>query len=385
MVQIKPSVGRTAAVLFCVLAVLALAYLFFGHLFSPLLPFIISYAIAFSLQDVTNYFEKRFRVPRKLSAAVLVILVSGIFFLICALIVKRAYEELTVLAQSVKSFIDSLRDDPRLAGEWIERINDAVPFFDVREQLTDIWLNIDSRLQQLLGVLAEKLSGAVLPFLGGVITVLPNAFLAIFVIITASYYMTVDFGRINSFLLSLFPQKIRSHMKNAYFDAKRTVFRFLKAYGIILLITFAQLFAGFLLLDVKYAFLVAVLTALVDILPVLGTGTVLVPWSIWLFATGNYTKAAGLLVLYVVISVIRQVIEPKIVGKYIGLYPLATLFSMYLGLKLAGLAGLLLFPLAAMVIKGVAERKGAQGEAFSSNEKDTDAVSHSNGPPEGSG
>ena len=196
MVQIKPSVGRIAAVLFCVLAVLALAYLFFGHLFSPLLPFIISYAIAFSLQGVTNYFEKRFRVPRKLSAAVLVILVSGIFFLICALIVKRAYEELTVLAQSVKSFIDSLRDDPRLAGEWIERINDAVPFFDVREQLTDIWLNIDSRLQQLLGVLAEKLSGAVLPFLGGVITVLPNAFLAIFVIITASYYMTVDFGRI---------------------------------------------------------------------------------------------------------------------------------------------------------------------------------------------
>ena len=155
MVQIKPSVGRTAAVLFCVLAVLALAYLFFGHLFSPLLPFIISYAIAFSLQGVTDFFEKRFRVPRKLSAAVLVILVSGIFFLICALIVKRTYEELTVLAQSVKSFIDSLRDDPRLAGEWIDRINDAVPFFDVREQLTDIWLNIDSRLQQLLGAVDE--------------------------------------------------------------------------------------------------------------------------------------------------------------------------------------------------------------------------------------
>lgn len=92
----------------------------------------------------------------------------------------------------------------------------------------------------------------------------------------------------------------------------------------------------------------------------LGTGTVLVPWSVWLFAAGEYPRAVGLLVLYLIISVLRQILEPKIVGKYIGLYPLATLFSMYVGLKLMGVLGLLLFPLGVMVGKSVLDRRSAE-------------------------
>ena len=95
----------------------------------------------------------------------------------------------------------------------------------------------------------------------------------------------------------------------------------------------------------------------------LGTGTVLVPWSVWLFAVGDYPRAVGLLVLYAIITVLRQILEPKIVGKYIGLYPLATLFSMYVGLKLMGVLGLLLFPLGVMVGKSVLDRRSAEKDA----------------------
>lgn len=161
---------------------------------------------------------------------------------------------------------------PDFARTWINRINDAFPFFDIEKPLTEFWLNMDTRLEQLLSVLAEKLSGAVIPLLGGILTVVPNAFLGIFIVIISSYYMATDFARINRFLLSLFPQKLRSDLKNAYGDAKQTVFKLLKAYSLIVVITFAQLFIGFLLLDVKYAFLIALLTAFVDILPVLGHG-----------------------------------------------------------------------------------------------------------------
>ncbi len=290
-------------------------------------------------------------------------LTSGLFFLLIYLIVARVYEELSALTVSVRNFIDSLRNDPDFARTWINRINDAFPFFDIEKPLTEFWLNMDTRLEQLLSVLAEKLSGAVIPLLGGILTVVPNAFLGIFIVIISSYYMATDFARINRFLLSLFPQKLRSDLKNAYGDAKQTVFKLLKAYSLIVVITFAQLFIGFLLLDVKYAFLIALLTAFVDILPVLGTGTVLVPWSVWLFAVGDYPRAVGLLVLYAIITVLRQILEPKIVGKYIGLYPLATLFSMYVGLKLMGVLGLLLFPLGVMVGKSVLDRRSAEKDA----------------------
>ncbi len=359
----KEGYKKIAVILFYLVVGLLFAYLFFKYLFSALLPFLIAYVIAFALQGVIAFLHNRLHFPKKLASLLLVTLTSGLFFLLIYLIVARVYEELSALTVSVRNFIDSLRNDPDFARTWINRINDAFPFFDIEKPLTEFWLNIDARLEQLLSVLAEKLSGAVIPLLGGILTVVPNAFLGIFIVIISSYYMATDFARINRFLLSLFPQKLRSDLKNAYGDAKQTVFKLLKAYSLIIVITFAQLFIGFLLLDVKYAFLIALLTAFVDILPVLGTGTVLVPWSVWLFAVGDYPRAVGLLVLYAIITVLRQILEPKIVGKYIGLYPLATLFSMYVGLKLMGVLGLLLFPLGVMVGKSVLDRRSAEKDA----------------------
>jgi predicted PurR-regulated permease PerM len=125
----------------------------------------------------------------------------------------------------------------------------------------------------------------------------------------------------------------------------------LQGYILILLITFGELAIGFTLLRIDYSVLIAVAVALLDILPVVGTGTVLIPWSLISLLIGKIPQGIGLLVLYITITVVRNIIEPRIIGARIGLHPLATLIFMYLGLHLFGVIGMLLLPLIIILLK----------------------------------
>ena len=118
---------------------------------------------------------------------------------------------------------------------------------------------------------------------------------------------------------------------------------------LLFLITFVELFVGFLILQVDYAFVLAILIAFVDFLPVLGTGAILAPWGIIALLTKNYFLGIGIIVLFVVMTVIRQIIEPKIVGKSLGVHPILTLIAIYLGYKLFGIVGMIFLPIAALV------------------------------------
>ena len=128
-----------------------------------------------------------------------------------------------------------------------------------------------------------------------------------------------------------------------------SVFKLLKGYAILMLMTFLELSAGFLILRVKYALLLSLLIAVIDILPVLGTGTVLIPWGIAEILFKNTGLGIGILVIYAVITVIRNFAEPKIIGRQIGINPLFTLLSMFIGIKLLGFAGVIIFPTALIV------------------------------------
>ena len=135
-------------------------------------------------------------------------------------------------------------------------------------------------------------------------------------------------------------------------DAMRDIFRrYIKAYGILLAMTFALLLVGFWTLRVEYAFLLAFLIALADLLPVIGVGTVLIPWGIVMLLQKQFYLGFGLLILYLVISLVRQVAEPKVLGKSLGLHPLLTLFATYVGFTLFGLLGMILAPVAALLAK----------------------------------
>ncbi|EQJ23470.1 AI-2E family transporter [Clostridioides difficile] len=140
------------------------------------------------------------------------------------------------------------------------------------------------------------------------------------------------------------------NIKNSSINA---LLKLLKAYAILLSVTFIELLIGLTILKVENAFTISVIIALVDILPVLGTGSILTPWMIISLINGNINLAIGLLILYIIITVVRQILEPKVVGHQIGLYPLITLMCMFVGAQLFGIAGLFGFPIAATIIKNL--------------------------------
>ena len=169
--------------------------------------------------------------------------------------------------------------------------------------------------------------------------------------IVSSFFFTIDYYKISDFLIEQFSGERKKIVLNLKDNVLGTLGKFIRAYAAIISITFLELSFGFFILGIPNAFLFGALIAFIDILPILGTGAVLLPWSIISFILGNAKLGFGMLILYIIITAVRQTIEPKIVGQQIGLHPIITLILMFVGAQLMGVLGLLLLPVIATIIK----------------------------------
>ena len=132
--------------------------------------------------------------------------------------------------------------------------------------------------------------------------------------------------------------------------AKTALLQYIRSYALILSITFAEIYLGLWILGVKRPFIIAMLIAVFDILPAVGTGGIIIPWGIIAIALGDFFLGIGLLALYLIVTVVRNTLEPKIVGEQVGLHPVATLMAMFLGSKIMGIVGLFGFPIALVIL-----------------------------------
>ena len=170
------------------------------------------------------------------------------------------------------------------------------------------------------------------------------------------FYLALDGDRLLTGALSLLAPDSRERAREICDTTASALRAYLRAYGLLFLLTLVQLLIGFAIIGVRYAFLVAFLISILDLLPALGAAAVLVPWSALSFASGNVRTGAGLLVLAGVVTLTRQIAEPKIVGKSLGLHPLIALFAMYVGLELFGAAGLVIGPCACIIGKSIVQK-----------------------------
>lgn len=329
----------------------------FKYLLPAAYPFLIAYPVALLLNPLMRFLEKKLGLPKKVGGFLLVTMsVAGVFFLLY-LLINRAAEEVGRLADALSHLEwEDLRPLREKANDLLLKL----PWMDEGADLERFWQAAEERAGTLL---SDSVPGLRSTFgmLTGIFTGLLDFFLAFFVTVVACYYMTVDRAAIAAFAYRLFPKSMENSIKSFRKEVFGTVGKYLKAYGIIILITFTELFAAFTVLRIEYALLLAAVVALIDILPVLGTGSVLVPWAlVCLFVVGDVYTGAGLLISYVIITVIRQIIEPKIVGSYIGLHPLATLVAMFAGLKVFGIMGMLLLPMVVLVAKNLMAAKKAR-------------------------
>lgn len=186
---------------------------------------------------------------------------------------------------------------------------------------------------------------------------IPGMFIFFIVFLVAIYLFSFSLPAIKSSFLSLFDDSSREQVDLVLLNLRSSIFGFLRAQLALSVMTYLISLIGLLMLGVRYPLAIALLIVLVDILPILGTGSVLVPWALYLLATGDSSTGAGLLVLFLVITVFRRIIEPKVLGNAVGISALAALISLYAGFQLVGIVGVFLGPLV-VIIYMAARRAG---------------------------
>ncbi len=334
-----------------VLMVGGLAYFVLKYLSGALMPFLIAYAIAVVLHPVVDFITKKTKIPKWLAVVAVVLLAVGIVGVLVYLIINRIYSEVNSLYQTVSNIMSEMQNNPDYADEIIDKINGYIPFFDLTDELRDIWENLYEYIAVFAKDLVTNLDGVVIPVINAVLNTVPPVLIGTIVSIVALYYFVAQYHEINNAVISVLPKRVGEHAVAIKRQFVSAVFMFVRAYGVIMIITFMEVFVGLTVLGVKYAFLIALLTAVVDIMPILGTGAIMIPWGIVEIIMGNYFLGIGILVMYALITVIRQFLEPRIVGKSVGLHPLLALVSMYVGLKFFGVLGLFGFPIGLVIYK----------------------------------
>ena len=206
-------------------------------------------------------------------------------------------------------------------------------------------------VMQTVGNILSSIATRLPELAASLFSALPSALFFLIVSVVACFYFCTDGVSVTRGLCSLLPRQWQQKLPRIKENLRGVLRKYLKAYGLLLLLTFALLLVGFWILRVEYAFLLAFLIALADLLPVIGVGTILIPWGIVMLLQKQFYLGFGLLILYLTISLIRQVAEPKVLGKSLGLHPLLTLFATYVGFVLFGLLGMILAPVIALLAK----------------------------------
>lgn len=323
------------------LILLLMGYITVKYAIGYVSPFIFAFLVAYVLKGPSKFISEKLKIPRK-PVALLVVLVF--YATIGVLLSLLGVKIITVLIDIFSKFPSIYENQlqPFLI-ESFEGIEKTVYRLD--PALVDA---INQGFDQVIKSLGNLVTGAsvkIVTSVSGVATSLPAFLIKTLLMIISTFFIAGDYDKIQSFFMNQFsPNSSRVFVQIKSFVIE-TLFVCFRSYALIMSITAVELSIGLSIIGIPNAILIAILIAIFDILPVLGTGGVMIPWGVITLIQGNIALGISLLVLYVVITIIRNIIEPKIVGSQLGLHPIITLMSMFVGVKLIGFIGLFGFPI----------------------------------------
>lgn len=322
--------------------VIFMVYFFMKYIAVWTLPFIIGLVVAIILQRPVDFLTKKTKLPRTLWSIVLVLAVLLTLFALIGLVIWKLCEEAEGFASWLTGFIPDIQQTFTNISQWITSYTSNLPE------------GVKTSIQEAPGTIVEGLMGGLADFATGfaekILVQGSGILITVIFSVVASCYFTKDYRKITNFILKQLSEKNKKIVINAKNLFVTNILKMLRGYIIIMFITFLELFIGLSILGVEYTTILAAIIAVLDILPVIGTGAVLIPWGIISMLMGNFVLGIGLLILYLVIIIIRNVIEPRIIGQQVGLPPLVTLIAMYVGLKTFGVIGMMLFPVATIIL-----------------------------------
>ncbi|NLB40835.1 MAG: sporulation integral membrane protein YtvI [Clostridiales bacterium] len=330
-----------------ILVVLVTLYFVVTKMLLFFAPFLIAWLIASVIKKPVNWLQKKCQFSRGIATAislfVFVILAGGLI----GFLFYRLFMEVYDLASSsfyFQNLLNRIQELIDLGGNWYAGLPAEV-VSSIESSVENIFVRVGNTVTSWINSLSKAMLN--------VLTSLPQAILYTVITLVGAFFFCRDWDHITSFLYAQMPNKWYGKMREIKNDLLTALVGYLKALLVLVTISFFVVLTGYTILGVKYSLFLAIITAISDILPVLGPGTILIPGSIIHLINGNYYMAVGFIVLYVLVTIVRQFLEPRIVGGNIGLHPLITLLSMYLGFRFLGVIGLIFGPIFTIILKSL--------------------------------
>ena len=301
------------------------------------LPFVIGWIIAMIANPLVKFLEKRVKIVRKHSSMLIVVAVLALIITLLYFVITKLVSEAVGFVGDIPKYYESASVEVQKMLIQVERLLQFLP-----QSVSDSVNQFFGHIGEYLNLAVQKIASPTVTVAGNVVKSIPAALVYTIVTIFSSYLFIVDRDKILEFFKKYMPEGGSKYYKYLKKDIKHLVGGYFLAQFKIMFVIAVVLAVGLLVLRVDYALLIAVIVAFLDFLPVLGTGTILIPCAVIRLFSGDTAFAVGMFALYVLTQVLRRVIEPKIVGDTMGLDPLATLLFLYLGFKISGVAGMIL-------------------------------------------
>ncbi|MDK2803469.1 MAG: hypothetical protein PWR23_473 [Peptostreptococcaceae bacterium] len=301
------------------------------------MPFVIGWIIALIANPLVKFLENHVKIVRKHGSMIIIIFALTLVIGTGYLGISRIYKESITLIQNLPEIYTSLNLDIEKISHNFEGIYKLMP-----EEVQLSLSNIGEELSLGFAGVISDIGKPTFTAAGRFAKNIPSIFINIIITILAAYFFIVEKENITRGIKKFVSSDVLNVASDISNRLKVLVGGYFKAQFKIMGIVAVILFLGFLILDIDYSFLLALGIALLDFFPFFGTGAVLIPWTIFKVLTGDYRLAIGLFLIYIISQVVRQIVQPKVLGDTIGLNPLATLFFMFIGFKLGSVIGLVL-------------------------------------------
>ena len=310
------------------------------------MPFVIGWFLSFIASPLVVFLEKRLKIIKKLGSAIIIIAVLAACIGLIYLAVSRIWGEVSSLIQDFPSMYRDLEKGFRQIGERTSQIFELLPG-NVQEGLNTFAANLDETMSGIISSISEPTVAAA----GNFAKRIPSILISFIVTIISAYFFIADRENIILWAKKIFPKPIVERMTMVTDNLKYAVGGYFKAQFKIMAVVFAILLVGFGIMGVHFSVLLAIGIAFLDFLPFFGTGTALLPWALYELLTGDYRRVVALAVLYAVTQLVRQLIQPKLVGDSMGLNPLFTLVLLYAGYRAGGILWMILaVPIGLLVV-----------------------------------
>lgn len=305
-------------------------------LVSFFLPVLVGWLIARLAGPLARFLEKRLHIVRKHSSFGIIFGAIALIVLACYYIITWLWREAGEFVSHLPDYYDALTQGIEKIGTNLQGVGGHVPL-EMREKIAELTDTVIANLGQIV----SSLGGGTVEAAGTVAGKIPSLIISFIFVLLFAYFFIAQEERVHHLVQRLVPEHTRSQMHMVWDKLKYGVGGYFRAQFKIMFVIFIILAIGLLILGIDYAILLGALIALLDFLPMLGTGTALVPWALFFALSGEFPRAAGLLILYGVTFLAHQLIQPKMVGDSIGLDALTTLIFLFIGYRVQGLIGMI--------------------------------------------